>query len=112
MVLFPDVAGWDKWYGKAQSLQESLGSAVLVSDWLERMANPAEREAGIDLADVLVKARRVEKDNLFAKNHLLKPIKAYNLLCFRCYIPKLPPMVWQKGIREKIEKVASMINLV
>ena len=56
----------------AQALQEALRSAVLVSDWLERMANPVAREAGIDLAHVLLKAERVEKVNMLSKaNNLI-----------------------------------------
>ena len=54
VVLFPDVGGWEKWQGQAKTLQQGLGSPVLVSDWLEKLV---EQEEGIDLADVLVGER-------------------------------------------------------
>lgn len=54
VVLFPDAGGWEKWKGKAKALQKTLGSPVLVSDWLEKLAGQKEGIEGSDLADVLV----------------------------------------------------------
>ena len=56
VVLFPDAGGWEKWRDKAKALQKTLGSAVLVSDWLEKLAGEEAGIEGIDLADVLGKA--------------------------------------------------------
>ena len=45
---------WENWSSKSESLQKTLGSSVLVSDWLENLAQEEGIE-GIDLANVLVK---------------------------------------------------------
>ena len=55
VVLFPDVGGWEKWQGKAKALQQTLGSPILVSDWVEKLAGQEEGIEEVDLADVLVK---------------------------------------------------------
>jgi hypothetical protein len=53
IVLFPDAGALDKWQSKANELRR-LGFMVQVSAELESLVTPYEREAGLDLADVLL----------------------------------------------------------
>ncbi|MBJ6111780.1 hypothetical protein JAO73_22360 [Hymenobacter sp. BT523] len=54
VVLFPDAGAFDKWNHKAEGLRR-LGFDITVSDGLEKLATPAEREAGLDLADIILR---------------------------------------------------------
>ncbi len=55
VFLFPDLKGFDKWQKKANELQSQLqGTRFLVSDYLERNANPDDLNEGYDLADYLI----------------------------------------------------------
>lgn len=53
VTLFPDLQGFDLWDAKAREL--SWLARFTVSDVLERIATPEEREQGLDLADYLVR---------------------------------------------------------
>lgn len=53
VFLFPDLNGFTKWTLKAQSLQKVV--PVLVSDFLEKIANQSEKDQGFDIADFLIK---------------------------------------------------------
>lgn len=54
LVLFPDAGALDKWQARADELRRQ-GFDVQVSDGLEKMATDDERQAGLDLADVLLR---------------------------------------------------------
>jgi len=53
IVLFPDAGALDKWQRKAAELCR-LGFDVRVSEELERLVTPEQRQTGFDLADVLL----------------------------------------------------------
>ena len=53
VVLFPDAGGFANWQARAERLR-ALGFHVEVSADVERLADEAERAAGLDLADVLL----------------------------------------------------------
>lgn len=53
IVLYPDLNAFEKWQQKANELS---GDAIIkVSDLLERKADVAEKEQGLDIADYLIK---------------------------------------------------------
>ncbi|GAB3877155.1 DUF6371 domain-containing protein [Hymenobacter segetis] len=54
IVLFPDAGAYEKWQTKAISLQ-AAGFNISVSAELETTATEAERAAGLDVADVLLR---------------------------------------------------------
>ena len=54
IVLFPDADAYDHWFSKAEELRRE-GFDVIVDDTLEQLATPAEREEGLDLADILLR---------------------------------------------------------
>jgi len=51
--LYPDAGAFEKWSQKAASLRR-LGYQIEVSDLLEKAVTPAGRQAGLDLADILL----------------------------------------------------------
>ncbi|NMW21355.1 MAG: hypothetical protein HKK67_06935 [Chlorobiaceae bacterium] len=53
VVLYPDLMAFDKWQKIADGLQH-----VTISDLLERRASEADRAAGLDLADYLLRENR------------------------------------------------------
>ena len=59
VVLYPDIDSYDLWREKAREL-EAIGCWVTVSDLLEKNATPADREAKIDIADLLIRQLRAE----------------------------------------------------
>jgi hypothetical protein len=66
IILFPDAGAFDQWNRKANALRDK-GFDVSVSDGLEKLATPAERQAGLDLADVILReaqAQGVSRDDL------------------------------------------------
>lgn len=58
VLLFPDLSKDGKafklWQGKAVELSEALNTKFLVSDYLETIATPEQKEKGLDLADFLL----------------------------------------------------------
>ena len=55
VTLFPDLNGFDKWSIKAKELSHL--AIFTVSDLLERKASEAERKAGLDIADYLIRTK-------------------------------------------------------
>jgi hypothetical protein len=53
VVLYPDAGKFDEWNEKAKTLSSMC--AVSVSDMIEKQATEAERKAGFDLADYLIR---------------------------------------------------------
>ena len=56
VVLYPDVDGFELWTTRAARLRGVLN--VTVSDYIEKRATPADRLNKIDLADLIIAARR------------------------------------------------------
>jgi hypothetical protein len=54
VVLYPDCGIFDKWDSKAEILR-TICKSVSVSNLIETAATDAERKAGFDLGDYLVK---------------------------------------------------------
>ncbi len=54
VVLFPDLKCFDKWSEKATTLYRQYQLNISVSDYLERIATPEQREKGLDLADFIL----------------------------------------------------------
>jgi len=52
VVLFPDLCAFDLWSEKANEFKKWLD--IRVSDYLEKIATPEEREQKLDLADYLI----------------------------------------------------------
>jgi hypothetical protein len=52
VVLFPDLAAFEKW--KVKAIEISKIAKVNVSEYLEQIATDKEREEGLDLADYLL----------------------------------------------------------
>ncbi|MDR2475709.1 MAG: DUF6371 domain-containing protein [Bacteroidales bacterium] len=59
VVLYPDCGMFDKWSGKAKALR-AICKSVSVSNLIETAATEAERKAGFDLSDYLVKFSTVD----------------------------------------------------
>jgi hypothetical protein len=53
VVLFPDLGAFDLWSQKAEEFKKWLD--IRVSDYLEKIATPEEREQKLDLADYLMR---------------------------------------------------------
>ena len=53
-TLWPDIKAYDDWQSKAHELQKS-GLQVSISNLLEQVATDSEREAGLDIADYLIR---------------------------------------------------------
>jgi hypothetical protein len=52
VILFPDVGAYDDWCEKARDLNHAIPTAkFVVSDELERLASPEQRQQGIDWVD-------------------------------------------------------------
>jgi hypothetical protein len=58
ILLFPDLGATDDWKKKADEIKVKLRLNISVSDYIERIANHEEREAGWDIADFILKNRR------------------------------------------------------
>ena len=54
IVLFPDAGAFSRWNRKAEKFRRMYFDIVVSAD-LEQLATPAERKAGLDLADVLLR---------------------------------------------------------
>jgi hypothetical protein len=54
ITLWPDISAYDDWKVKALELSKS-GLQVSVSNLLEQVATNSEREAGLDIADYLIR---------------------------------------------------------
>jgi hypothetical protein len=59
VILFPDVKMFEKWNKKASLLQSVCGR-VSVSDLIEKEATEADRNAGCDIADYLIKTPLID----------------------------------------------------
>lgn len=53
VILFPDLGAFDLWSEKAKEFKKWLD--IRVSDYLEKIATPEEREQKLDLADYLLR---------------------------------------------------------
>lgn len=51
IIAFPDIDAYDTWRTK---LGELKGYDITISDYLEKTATPEQREAHIDIADLLI----------------------------------------------------------
>jgi Domain of unknown function (DUF6371) len=54
IILFPDAGAFTRWQDKATKLRQS-GFRIEVFDGLERLVTEQQRQAGIDLADLLLR---------------------------------------------------------
>ncbi len=61
VLLFPDLNGYDKWNGIAKELAKKM--TIKVSDLLEKRASGTERLQGLDIADYLIKYKKVIQIN-------------------------------------------------
>lgn len=57
VVLYPDLKATEEWQAKAQQMRR-IGISVEVSTYLEDVASEEERDAGLDIADYIVKGIR------------------------------------------------------
>ena len=55
VVLFPDLGAFEQWSIKAEEIRRLVNCSVSVSDLLERIATPEQKESGLDIADYLIK---------------------------------------------------------
>lgn len=55
VILFPDLGAFDDWKEKGEQIARRVGFSLMVSDLLERTATPADRAAGLDIADYLTR---------------------------------------------------------
>ena len=54
VILFPDLKGTDDWRDKMQLISK-IGASPFLYEELERIATPEERNAGLDIADFLLR---------------------------------------------------------
>ncbi len=54
VILFPDLGAFDAWQKEADKLNY-LGCTVIVNRYLEEQATEADRKAGYDIADLLIR---------------------------------------------------------
>lgn len=59
VILFPDLKGTEDWRGKMRLLSK-VGANPFLYEELERIATPEEREAGLDIADFLLRINPAE----------------------------------------------------
>jgi len=75
ITLWPDIKAYDDWKAKAYELEKS-GLQVSISSLLEQGATESEREAGLDIADYLVRFKPDQFNDLHARakfNSVLPP---------------------------------------
>lgn len=59
VILFPDLKGTEDWRSKMRLLSK-VGASPFLYEELERIATPEEREAGLDIADFLLRINPAE----------------------------------------------------
>lgn len=57
VILFPDLGAYDNWKEKGKLLANVAGCRVVTSDLLEKYAGEADRKAGLDIADYLLRVQ-------------------------------------------------------
>jgi Domain of unknown function (DUF6371) len=55
VILYPDLGAFEKWSIKATEIQKECGCKVTVSDILEKISTPSERDNGLDIADYIIR---------------------------------------------------------
>jgi hypothetical protein len=55
VFLFPDLKGYKKWEQKSIEIRKYMNCKISVSDFLEKNASENEKNAGLDIADYLIK---------------------------------------------------------
>lgn len=55
VILIPDLGAYDEWRAKGESLAREIGFKIEVSDMLEQVATDADKAAGLDIADYLIR---------------------------------------------------------
>lgn len=72
VILFPDTdttgETFDKWYDIAWHAKVALGLDIIVSDILEKSATPEQKEAKIDIADLLAEENAAAEDSTVAED--------------------------------------------
>ena len=58
VILYPDLGAFEDWKNKGETIARSVGFSLSVSDVLERIATPEDRESGFDIADYVIKQLR------------------------------------------------------
>lgn len=58
VILFPDLGAFDDWKEKGERIARRVGFTISVSDTLERIATPQDRDNGLDIADYLIRQIR------------------------------------------------------
>ena len=61
VILFPDLGAFEQWKSKGEEIAQQVGFTLTLFDALERIATPEEREAGLDIADYLI--RQIQASN-------------------------------------------------
>jgi len=51
IIAYPDLKCYELWKSKAQKINKETGSKIVVSHYLEELANEEQREQGLDIAD-------------------------------------------------------------
>ena len=86
IIAFPDVDGYDTWLTKASTYHRL---DITVSDLLERNATPEDRQAHIDIADLLIRQRLADTnistpdtqlpspDGLYLDNPVMREVMKY-----------------------------------
>lgn len=55
VIAYPDLQAFDEWKGKLEDIARQVGFSVEVSTLLETLASEADRAAGLDIADYLLR---------------------------------------------------------
>ncbi|ANH83552.1 hypothetical protein A8C56_23555 [Niabella ginsenosidivorans] len=70
IILFPDANGFDTWNKKADEIRAALpGTHIAVSGLLEKKCTPTEKQAGLDIADFLLKTPWADFEAQQEKKH-------------------------------------------
>ncbi len=51
IIAYPDLKCYDLWKAKAEKINKEIGSQIVVSHYLEELANEEQKEQGLDIAD-------------------------------------------------------------
>ena len=54
VMVLPDCGAYDDWKLKAEHIANKVGCRMIVSDFLERIATPEQKERGYDIADWII----------------------------------------------------------
>jgi len=78
ITLWPDIRAYDDWQSKTYELRKS-SLQITISNLIEQVATETEREAGLDIADYLIRFKPSQFTDISVTNSLSLPVNQSHL---------------------------------